>query len=117
MIDATARGRVRLVLAALLLAIGAIGAGGAGAGCSSPTHGERMIQGFQRTRDSLADAHSDVAITLASLARLRANPGGDLERLSRAFGDYKQAVERLEKQAADAKSRAAVMQDEADRHM
>jgi hypothetical protein len=87
----------------------------AASGCSSSTQGEKMVQSFSKTRQTLADARNEVAITLVSMNRLRDVTGDDA--LKRAFTQYKEAVARLEKQAGDAKTRAAAMKEESDQHV
>src|SRR5438045_3093745 len=84
-------------------------------GCSSSTQGEKMVQSFSKTRQTLADARNEVAITLVSMNRLRDVTGDDA--LKRAFTQYKEAVARLEKQAGEAKTRAAAMKEETDQHV
>jgi hypothetical protein len=87
----------------------------AGGGCSSTTQGEKMVESYSKTRDTLADARNEVAITLIAMNRLRDTSGDD--PLKRSFTQYKQAVERLEKQAGEAKARAAAMKEESDQHV
>ena len=86
-----------------------------GGGCSSSTQGEKMVQSFSKTRQTLADARSEVAITLIAMNRMRDVNGDDA--LKRAFTQYKESVARLEKQAGEAKERAAAMKQETDEHV
>lgn len=107
----TRRPAVVSIVAVLAALSGAVFAGG----CSSSTQGEKMVQSFGKTRQTLADARSEVAITLIAMNRMRDVNGDDA--LKRAFTQYKESVARLEKQAGEAKERAAAMKQEADEHV
>lgn len=83
-------------------------------GCASKTQGEKTVQGYMHTRETLAGARKQVALTEASLANLRTTPP---QALSDAFRRYKDAVSQLEKDGADAKWRAQSMKEESDTHI
>jgi chromosome segregation ATPase len=99
----------RFALSLTFIVVAALG------GCSSSTQGEKMVQSYSKTRETLADARNEVAITLISMNRLRDVNGDDA--LKRAFTQYKEAVARLEKQAGEAKTRASAMKEESDEHV
>src|SRR4051794_11722470 len=81
-------------------------------GCS--TQGEKMVESFASTRETVSKAQRQVDTTLVSLHALRSTP---VPALKDGFRDYKDAVEKLEEQGADAKKRATVLQDRADSHI
>jgi hypothetical protein len=97
--------------AAVLLIVLAIAHAG---GCSSTTRGEKMVESFARTRDTVTKAQGQVDMTLVSLHALRSTR---MELLKDAFRRYKDAVDELEKQGADAKRLAESMEEKADAHV
>ena len=84
------------------------------AGCASPTRGEKMVQSYQRTRETVAESQGQVDLTLGTLLALRRTPA---DQLSPAFRRYKEAVDGLAKEADAATFRAKSMQEEADEHI
>jgi len=83
-------------------------------GCASTTQGEKMVQSYEKTRKTVAESRRQVALTQASLARLRTAPP---QALKDDYREYKDAVGKLEEQGEDAKRRAAAMKEEADAHI
>lgn len=81
-------------------------------GCSS--QGERMVQSYADTKQSLLDARSQVDATMGTLTRLRMTQG---EALKDIFGQYKNQVSKLEDQAQRAKWQAQTMRDEQEQHI
>ena len=69
------------------------------AGCSSTSQGEKMVQSYARTRETLAGSQSQVDMALIAMDSMRRTPA---ERLKDAFGRYKDAVTQLEKEGASA---------------
>jgi hypothetical protein len=93
----------------LLLAITVAG------GCaSSKTQGEKTVQSYMQTRETLAGSRKQVALTQASLENLRTTPP---HALKDAFRRYKDAVNQLEKEGTDAKWRAQSMKEQSDAHI
>ena len=84
------------------------------AGCSSTTRGEKMVQGYARTRETVGEAQRQVDITLYSLSSMRTTRP---EGLPDAFKRYKEAVAGLEEEGKDAKKRAVAMQGQAETHI
>lgn len=84
------------------------------AGCSSQTQGQKMVQSYSKTRDTLRDSETQVDITLAAMQHVRSTQG---ERVYDAYRQYKDAVDTLEKQAEDAAFRAKSMKEESDEHI
>jgi hypothetical protein len=84
------------------------------AGCSSQTQGQKMVESYSKTRDTLAESQTQVEITLAAMQHVRATPG---ERVHEAYRQYEDAVDALEKQAKDAAFRAKSMKEESDEHI
>ncbi len=84
------------------------------AGCSSQTQGQKMVESYAKTRDTLAESQTQVEITLAAMQHVRATPG---ERVHEAYRQYEDAVDALEKQAKDAAFRAKSMKEESDEHI
>ena len=62
----------------------------------------------------LAEAESQVDLTIGSMLRLRTSPA---ESIKEAFADYRENVGLLDEQGKKAKDRAAAMRDEADAHI
>jgi hypothetical protein len=87
-------------------------AGGVGGGCAS--QGEKMVQSFAKTREQVTDAQRHVDATLVGLQRLRSTPP---EGLTKGYRTYKDAVEELEEEAADAGERSAMMRQESEQHI
>ena len=83
-------------------------------GCASKTQGEKTVQSYMHTRQTLAGSRRQVAQTQASLANLRTTPP---QALKDAFRRYKDAVSQLEKQGTDAKWRAQSMKEQSDAHI
>jgi len=73
-----------------------------------------MVQGFERTRQTLADSQRQVDFTLLSMNAL---PRTRSDNLSAAFRQYKESVDQLEKQGADAQWRSLAMKEESDDHI
>jgi hypothetical protein len=99
------RTHLKSVSLQLLLIITGVGA----AGCASSSKGEKQVQGFIQTRDFLRESQRHVDVTIVTMNRLRASPA---EALSVTYRQFKEAVETLEKQGADAKFRAQGMKDQ-----
>src|SRR4029078_9414715 len=95
----------------LLLALTMFAVAPAG-GCA--TQGEKMVQSFARTRESVSEAQRQVDTTLVSLQALRTAPASALKD---TFRRYKDEVAKLEQEGADARFRAKAMQEEADMHV
>jgi hypothetical protein len=83
-------------------------------GCASKTQGEKTIESYAHTRETLSDSRRQVALTSSSLTSLRTTPP---QALKDAFRRYKDAVGQLEKEAADSKWRAQAMQEQSDAHI
>jgi hypothetical protein len=81
-------------------------------GCA--TQGEKMVESFAETRKTVSEYQRQVDVTLLSLHKLRSTP---VPALKDGFNTYKDAVEKLEEQGADAKKRATVLQDRAESHI
>ena len=96
--------RPSLVLLSLSLALAG--------GCA--TRGEKMVQSFARTRQTVDDAQRHVDATLLALHALRSTSGHEL---TDGFRRYKNLVEKLEEQGADAAWRGRAMQEETDEHV
>jgi hypothetical protein len=96
----------RITLALLSLSLVLAG------GCAS--RGEKMVQSFARTRETVTEAQRQVDTTLVALHALRSTPA---QQLTDGFRRYKSSVEKLEKQGADATWRGRTMQEEADEHV
>ena len=94
------------LLATLALTLACIG------GCSS--EGEKMVESYASTRETVAKAQRQVDETLVSLHRLRSTP---VPAVKDGFREYKGDVEKLEAQGADAKKRAAVLRDRQASHI
>jgi hypothetical protein len=92
-----------------LLAILALVLGAGGGGCASD--GEKMLESYASTRETVAKAQRQVDETLVSLHRLRST---SVPALKDGFRDYKRNVEKLEAEGTDAKKRAAVLRDRQD---
>jgi hypothetical protein len=92
----------------LLLVLAACAAGG----CAS--RGEKMVQGFSKTRSTVSGAQAQVDQSLAALQALRATPA---EGLSGSYRRYKESVAGLEKEGEKAKVQAMSMKEEAEAHM
>ena len=98
------------ILFVLALAIAAA----SGAGCSSQTKGQKAVESFSKTRDTLADSQNQVDATLAMMNRVHAARG---EAVNFAYKDYQQSVEQLEKDAEAAAYRAKSMKEESDEYL
>ena len=96
-----------------LFATLALALAGVGGGCAS-SEGEKMVESYASTRETVAKAQRQVDETLVSLHRLRSTP---VPALKDGFRDYKEDVEKLEAQGTDAKKRAAVLRDRQDSHI
>ena len=81
-------------------------------GCS--TQGEKMVESYSDTKDTIAEAQAQVDATLAAMASLRVVSA---DTIGGAFGEYKEQVEELEEQGIAAKERAAVMKSDAEEHI
>jgi hypothetical protein len=90
----------------LLLAAGQAG------GCA--TRGEKMVQSFGRTRETVARAQGRVDGTLTALNNVRA---ARADGLSDAFRKYRESVGLLEQEGRDVKERAVTLREEADAHV
>jgi septal ring factor EnvC (AmiA/AmiB activator) len=82
-------------------------------GCAPKTQGEKTVLSYMKTRETLDEARRQVALTQASLANLRTQPPD----LKEAFGRYRDAVSKLEKEGADAKQRSEAMKERSDDHI
>jgi hypothetical protein len=82
-------------------------------GCATKTQGEKTVQSFMQTRETLAGSRQQVALTQSSLANLRMQSPD----LKEAFRRYRDAVTQLEKEGADAKWRAQAMKERSDDHI
>ena len=96
----------RAVGVLFVLAIGLLG------GCAS--QGEKMVQSYAQTRDSVAESTAEVDATIGTLNRLRMTRG---EPLNDVFSRYKDQVTKLERQAQTAKSQAQTMKDDQELHI
>src|SRR3982751_4219858 len=96
----------RVILLMLLLAAGPAG------GCA--TRGEKMVQSFGRTRETVARAQGRVDGTLAALDNVRT---ARADGLSDAFRKYRESVGLLEQEGRDVKERAVTLREEADAHV
>jgi chromosome segregation ATPase len=84
-------------------------------GCSSSGRigeSEKAAEGFNKTKAAAAKAQAQVDRTLAAIDQLQA--GGDLQK---AFKNYDDAVNDLEKAGADAKKRADAMRKNVDAYI
>ena len=81
-------------------------------GCA--TQGEKRVQSYSKTRETLAESHRTVDITLLSLDGLRRTPA---DHLKDAFRQYKDSVDKLQEQASAAKTRAAAMKEDSEMHI
>jgi chromosome segregation ATPase len=75
-------------------------------GCASATQGEKMVQSYARTRETLAEAQNQVDTTLFNLTQLRTTHAQDLKN---AFRAYKKAVSDLQSEESSAKWQATAM--------
>ena len=82
------------------------------AGCAS--QGEKKVQSFTKTRDTVAGAQSQVDRNLFAMQALR---GARAENMQAAYRQYKDAVAGLEKEGEKAKVQAMSMQEEQEAHM
>jgi hypothetical protein len=94
------------MLCVLMILLGIVGVG-----CSSTTHGEKAVQSFTKTRETLADAERQVDVTLVTLHRLRSPSAAGLQEQFRA---YKKSVEDLEKTGTDMKWQGNSMKEQND---
>jgi hypothetical protein len=94
-----------------VLAIVALALAGGG-GCAS--QGEKMVDSFTKTRETVAGAQRKVDATLLSLHQLRSTPAPELKD---GFGRYKEAVRKLEEEGADVKWDAVSLQGDAEAHI
>jgi len=83
-------------------------------GCASKTQGEKTVESYSHTRETLSASRRQVALTTSSLTSLRTTPPGAMKD---AFRRYRDAVGELEKEAADSKWRAQAMQEQSDAHI
>lgn len=83
-------------------------------GCASKTQGEKTVESYSHTRETLSASRRQVALTTSSLTSLRTTPP---HAMKDAFRRYRDAVGQLEKEAADAKWRAQAMQEQSDAHI
>ena len=81
-------------------------------GCAS--QGEKMVQSYSRTRESVLEAQNQVRATVVAMNALRSTPPAALPD---AFGRYKDAVSKLEREGADAKRRSVSMKEEMETHI
>jgi hypothetical protein len=104
MLHRTDRQSILLLIVAMTLA----------GGCAPKTPGEKMVLSYEKTRETLAESQRHVALTQASLSSLPRTPPAALKD---GFRHYKDTVEKLEKEGADAKRRAAAMKEESAAHI
>ena len=83
-------------------------------GCASRSQGEKMVQSYAKTTETVAESRKQVALTMTSLTSLRVTRPDDLKS---AFRRYKDAVGKLEKEGADARWRATSMKEESETHI
>jgi len=83
-------------------------------GCASKTQGEKTVQSYMDTRQTLAESRRQVALTQATLASLQTTPP---QALKDSFRRYRDVVGQLEKKGADAKWRAQGMKEQSDAHI
>jgi hypothetical protein len=95
-----------MLLPALVAAVALAG------GCA--TQGEKMVESFASTRETVANAQRRVDATLLALHGLRSTPPAALKD---GFRRYKDAVEQLEKERTEAGQRARAMREEAEAHV
>ena len=81
-------------------------------GCAST--GEKAVQSFETTKRTVAEAETQVDLTIGAILRLRTAPA---EGIKDAFAQYKEDVLLLDEQGRKAKDRSAAMKDEADAHI
>src|SRR4051794_28509359 len=81
-------------------------------GCA--TTGEKMVQSYTSTRETLTDAQAQVDIATYSLASMRRGQG---QSLTDSFNRYKDSVTKLESQGEKAKQQAQSMKDEQEAHI
>src|SRR4051794_22626390 len=81
-------------------------------GCA--TRGEKIVQSYTSTRETLTDAQAQVDIATYSLASLRRGQG---ESLTDSFNRYKDSVTKLDSQGDKARQQAKSMKDEQDSHI
>jgi hypothetical protein len=86
----------------------------AASGCASSTHGEKMVQSYTRTKDTVLQTRASVDVTMIALRDLRILPA---EHMKDAFRRYKTAIDQLETEAASAKWRATSMGQEQEEHI
>src|SRR5215218_9603406 len=98
----------------LTIALAGVVVAGAGGCASAKTQGQKKVQGFAKTRETLSGSAAQVDATIITMNDLRRLPA---EGMSDAFGRYKKADEQLEKQAADAKWQAQAMKEQSDEHV
>ena len=101
--------RTRLTAASILLFTIALAAG-----CSSPSGGEKMVQGYSRTRATLVQSQSKVDNTLMMMNSVRRAGSGSLNN---SFQQYKSAVDELEQQGKDAKKLAADLKKDSEKNI
>jgi hypothetical protein len=97
---------------ALLLHVVVIVALALAGGCE--TQGEKMADSFGQTRQLVADAQRQVDTTLLRLQGLRETPAPVLKD---SFRNYKEDVDKLEKQGTTAKQFATALSDDASAHI
>ena len=85
---------------------------GPAAGCAS--RGEKRVQSFAKTRDTVSGAQVQVDRTLLALQGLR---NARADNLTGTYRQYKDAVAGLEKEGEKAKVQAMAMQEEQEAHM
>jgi hypothetical protein len=83
-------------------------------GCSTASRGEKMMQGYSRTRETVADARTSVDAVIASLSALRTLP---TSTLGDGFGSYKDAVAQLESAGESAEWRSGALEAETEEHI
>jgi len=73
-----------------------------------------MVQSYARTRETVADVHHQVDLTLMALNALRNAPAGNMKD---AFSQYKDAVGALETERGSAQWRETTMKEESEDHI
>lgn len=83
-------------------------------GCSTSTRGEKMVDGFSETRETVVSAQKQLDTTLIALNILRVSQGPGL---SNAFKQFKESVDNLKKEGSRCRQQAEGMRAEAESHI